>query len=85
MGNSFLARGWGDAKNTAGALRYRGVLEAEMLQKFKPDRLVLRAFADSEKIAESTIAPSTKGEYALSVMLPAALQKYRCELIAMRR
>ncbi|MBM3967108.1 MAG: DUF2341 domain-containing protein, partial [Planctomycetes bacterium] len=81
----FIPRvGWGDAKTRTGALRYRGVLEAEMLQKFKPDRLVLRAFADSKKIAERTIAPSKKGEYALSVMLPAALQKYRCELIAIR-
>ncbi|MFN7737689.1 MAG: DUF2341 domain-containing protein [Pirellula sp.] len=81
----FIPRdGWGDAKTRTGTLRYRGVLDADTLQKIKPDRLVLRAFADSKRIAESTVAPSTNGEYALSVSLPAALQKYRCELIAVQ-
>ncbi|MFN7628893.1 MAG: LamG-like jellyroll fold domain-containing protein, partial [Pirellula sp.] len=52
----FIPRdGWGDAKTRTGTLRYRGVLDADTLQKIKPDRLVLRAFADSKRIAESTV------------------------------
>ena len=81
----FIPRdGWGDAKTRTGTLRYRGVLDEETLQKIKPDRLVLRAFADTKRIAESTVTPSKNGEYALSVNLPAALEKYRCELIALK-
>lgn len=81
----FIPReGWGDSQDRSGTIVYAGNLNDESQLKWKPEKLIVRAFSGSEIVSEQVGAPKSDGNYAISLKLPAALRLYRSELIAVR-
>lgn len=79
----FIPRdGWGDSPTKTGTLVYAGDVDDEATLNRQPKRLIARLFVGEKKIDEAATVPNRDGTYSLSLQLPAALQSYRCELVA---